>query len=335
MPAVALAVLVIAALNLALAGLIAGHRWRARRRARRHDRLVGRLRRPALEFLADDETTDPPQLDRQELKVFAELLAGYGRVLRGPDRARIVAFAEAEGIVDEQLRRLRSLRAWRRATAAFALGDVGAPGTAPALVARLDDRSPDVRAAACRSLGHLGSVDTVDAVVTAGVSGRVPGAIARLALLDIGPAALTRLLALCEHERPEVRAAAVQLVGLLGDPAVVDAIVGHLADPAAAVRAATAAALGRLGASQERDALVGALADRIPTVRTAAATALGEIGGRRASDALVPMAREDGFEPARAAAEALAHLDPDVVRALAERPGAGPHLREAAGRVAL
>jgi HEAT repeat protein len=101
------------------------------------------------------------------------------------------------------------------------------------------------------------------------------------------------------------------------------------------VRAATATALGRLGASEARDALVSALDDRVPEVRTAAARALGQVGGRTARQALIPVARTDFFEPARAAAEALGQIDPALVMRLAAEPDAGPHLCEAADRVAL
>src|SRR5262245_50540886 len=335
MPWVAVALVVTAVANVALVTLIAGRRWRARRRGQRHAELVARMRRPALELIDGDASDAPSALGRHEAAVFAELLSTYGRLLRGPSRERIVAYFESHGVVDDQLQRLRSRWPWRRATAAFTLGDIGAPRTVPDLVGRLDDRSPDVRAAACRSLGGLGAVEAVEPILAAGVSRRVPGAVAKLALLDIGPASVDPLLAQVTHDAPAVRAAAVQLVGLLGDAADTEAIAGRLEDPVAAVCAATATALGRLGASQARDGLVRALDDRVPAVRTAAATALGEIGGRPVTEALIPLARGDVFEPARAAAEALARIDPALVVRLAGETDAGPHLREAAARAAL
>lgn len=305
------------------------HRWN------RHDELVARLRRTAVEMIDGDEGVEPPALAGDEARVFAELLARYGRQFRGAPQERIVAYFEANGLVDEELRRLAGGRAWRRASAAFVLGDIGATRAVGALVDRLDDRSPDVRAAACRSLGHLGAVESVGPIIEAAVHGRVPGAVSKLALLDIGSPAIEQLVAQLGHEEPLVRAAAVQLIGLLGDPAAADVLGRYLSDPAAGVRMATAAALGRLGAREARDELVAVLADRVPGVRTAAAEALGGIGGRHAVDALLPIARTDGFEPAQAAAEALARVDPALVMRVAAEPDAGPHLREAAGRVAL
>jgi HEAT repeat protein len=78
-----------------------------------------------------------------------------------------------------------------------------------------------------------------------------------------------------------------------------------------------------------------ALDDRVPSVRAAAARALGQIGGRQATQALLPVARTDAFEPARAAAEALARIDPALVTRVAATEDSGPHVREAADLAAL
>ena len=327
--------LAIAVTNVVLVGLILVTRAWTVRRARRHDELVARLRRPAVELIECDPGFSPPVLRGGEARVFAEVLARYSHHLRGGAPEQIVAYFEDHGLVDEQLRRLARRRSWQRASAAFTLGDMGARRAIPALVARLDDRSPDVRAAACRSLGHLGAVDAVAPIITAGVERTVPGPVARLALLDIGPDAVPTVLRLVDHAEPRIRAAAVQITGLLGDAHDAAAILGRLSDPAAQVREATAAALGRLGAAEACDDLVALLEDRVPGVRTAAAEALGAIGGRHTTDALLPLARDDLFEPARAAAEAIARTDPALAVKAAAEPDAGPHLREAAGRLML
>jgi len=189
--------------------------------------------------------------------------------------------------------------------------------------------------AATRSLGRLGAVEAIEPVIVAALAGRIPRDVAGLALLDLGPTAVPRLLELTQDDDPRVRAAALELVGLLGDAADARSVLDRLRDPAAAVRAAGAEALGRLGAGQARDALVGALEDRVPAVRAAAARALGRTGGSRAVEALLSVARADEFEPARAAAETLARIDRQLVLRTASEPDAGPHLREAADLVAL
>ena len=332
------AIVAVAAFAIAsgiMVALIVSRRWWVARRRRRHDRIKTRLRRAAVELIDDDTPGEPPELDEREAEVFAELLAEYGRQLRGPARQRIVAFSEASGMLDAQIRRLSSRRASRRASAAFVLGDIGSRAAVPDLMALLSDNDRDVRAAASRSLGRLGAVEAIQPLVTAAVDGSVRLDVVNLALLDIGPAAVGHLVRMLDHGDPSTRASAMMLIGFLGSAPDVDPILDHLSDAAASVRSATATALGRLGASEARDALVVALDDRIPAVRTSAARALGQIGGRRAVDALVPIARDDEFEPARAAAEALSRIDPGLVLRIRNETNAGPHLREAADRVAM
>jgi hypothetical protein len=333
-PAVVTAAAMVAA-NIALIVTLLLRRWSSRRRQHRHDRMVQQLRRPAIRLVESDESENPPVLAGADRAVFAELLAGYSRQLSGPSKDRIVAYFEATGAVDDELAALRSRRSWRRATAAFRLGDMGSTRSVGSLIAALDDSAREVRMAASRSLGRIGAVEAIDSLVTAGVDGRVPGDVANLALLDIGPAALAQLHNLATHPEPAVRSSAVQLIGLLGSAGDAPAIGNQLADAAAPVRVAAAGALGRLGAGAARDALMRALDDRVPAVREAAATALGQLGGRQATSALLPIAQGDSFDVARAAAEALARIDPRQVMRAAAEPDAGPHLREAADRVAL
>jgi hypothetical protein len=335
MPPVVIAAAVLVIANLVMVAVIVVRRWWEARRGRRHDELKARLRRPAVELLDADPPPSPPSLDGAEAEVFAELLAEYSQRLRGAPRERIVTYFETSGMFDEQVRRLSSRWSSRRAAAAFLLGDIGSPPAVPHLVPRLGDRSRDVRAAASRSLGRLRAVDAIEPLITAGVDGVVPMDVSNLALLDLGPTAVGRLVELVDHEKSSVRASAVRLIGLLGGANDVDPILDRLTDPAAAVRSASASTLGRLGAGEARDALIVALGDRVPAVRTAAAEALGQLGGRHAAEALLPVARNDAFEPARAAAEALARIDPVLVKRMGDDPDAGPHLREAADRVSM
>ena len=73
----------------------------------------------------------------------------------------------------------------------------------------------------------------------------------------------------------------------------------------------------------------------MPFVRAAAARALGQIGAGRRRAALLEVARHDEFDPAAEAGRALARIDPGLVLSAAQEPDAGPHLREAADRLAL
>lgn len=217
------------------------------RGAGRREALVARLRPTALALVEGDATQPVPDFQGMEAEVFASLLGGYARLLSGEARERIAAYFEASGGVDEQLRRLRSRRAWKRASAAFTLGDMCSLRAAPSLIRALDDQARDVRMAVTRSLGRLGALDAIEPLISASLAGRVPRAVTGLALLDLGPTAVPRLLELTESPEPAVRAGAVELVGLLGNAGDARPVLDRLRDPAATVRTASADALGRLG----------------------------------------------------------------------------------------
>jgi HEAT repeat protein len=293
------------------------------RAERRRSEAEGRLRPLALALL-DGDDVDLAGLSARDADLLAALLRRYGRSLRGDDTARIAAFFDAGGWVDRQLANLSRRTAWRRATAGFTLGDMGSPRAVPALTAALRDDSPDVRAAAARSLGVLGAADAVEPLVYALAERRIPRSVAGQALLAIGPAALPALRELETAPEAEARAFAVELVGLLGTPADGVRLVERLRDSSAEVRAKAARSLGRLGARQGTSALRDALQDRIPFVRVAAAGALGVIGDADAVPELLRVARSDAFDPARAAARTAAQLAPELAAT-----ELSPHVQEA------
>lgn len=280
--------------------------------------------------LLDGSDVAPADLSEDDARVLADLLCRLGRNLRGVSTERIAAFFEGRGLVAAEIARLDARQAWRRATAAFTLGDMASPTAVPVLLEALRDRDRDVRAAAARSLGRLRAVDAVEPIVRTLAEGRIPRSVAGQALLAIGPAALPSLRALEDADEPEARAFAVELVGLLGDASDGPRLVARLRDSSADVRAKAAFALGRLGAEEGADQLRFALTDRIPFVRAQAARALGVVGDAAAVPELIEVARDDVFAAAHAAARAAARLDATQVKAAAAAPAPGPHVIEAA-----
>lgn len=307
----------------------------ARDERRRAD-AEARLRASALALVAGDEdAVDVPELRGRDAVVFAELLGRYARRLRGDSADRIAAFFERHGGVEREVQALRGWRTWRRAVAAYALGDMSARSAIPALLEALEDRQRDVRAAAARSLGKLGAVEAVGPLVEALAARLVPPAVAGYALVQIGPAAVPALEALLTHADPVVRARAAELLGLVGDASAAGPLVGRLRDSSAEVRARAARALGRVGAGDAAAELRAALEDRVPFVRTSAATALGAIRDHAAFEGLLRQARTDSHDPAHAAAAALAAIDPRRIARISLDPAAGPHVREAADLAAV
>jgi HEAT repeat protein len=313
---------------LFLVALVA-RRMSLARADRRRSELEARLRPLAL-ALVDGGAVEERTLTEAERAILAESIARLSRSVTGDAREQIGEYFSGTEAYENEIRALGDRRAWRRATAAYRLGDMACPDAVPAILERVEDHDPDVRAAAARSLGRLAASEAAAPLVRTLVDGTVPRAIAFRALLDIGSGALPVLRDLVYHPDQNVRMSAVELLGWLGEASDDAILIDAVRDPAAEVRARAAGALGRLAAFEGAEALTGALDDRIYFVRLHAARGLGQVGEQAAVPRLLRQAREDRFEAARAAAEALARIDPDALLAAAEEPGAGPHLHEAA-----
>lgn len=304
--------------------------------------LAGRQHRSAEERLkplalavAFEEETEIPALSKGDAVVLAALLGQFSARLRGGSRERIADYFERHGHVRDEIENLSGPKAWRRATAAYVLGDMGSRLATPGLVEALQDSEREVRSAAARSLGRLEAPEGIEPLVAALFAQRVPRGVVGQALLALGPAAVPSLLPLLAHPQLEVRASATELIGLLGGAGEARLLVDLLEDSSVGVRERAALALGRLGASEALNGLERALADRAPPVRAAAAEALGMIGNPHAFPLLLDVARDDVFAPAGAAAHALARLAPDRLQEVAREPDAGPYVREAADTAAL
>jgi HEAT repeat protein len=332
----ALLILALALLLLAipLLGTVAARRIILSSRERRRAEAERRVR-PLAIALVESAEAELPALSAGDQAVLAEVLGRYARKLSGEADARIAAYFRSSAALRAALRDLSSRRGWRRADAAYRLGDMGCDEVEPQLFAALRDRKREVRAAAARSLGRLGAVDAVLPLIEALVERTLPHGVAGAALMELGTSALPELRGIAEHPDPEVRATAVALMGLVGDSRDSEAAVAALRDPSADVRTAAAEALGRVGAAAAEAELRRALDDRIRFVRAAAAGSLGVIDAHSAVPKLLELARTDVFRPARAAARAAARIDPNALVAAAAEPDAGPHLHEAADLLAL
>lgn len=330
----ALAALVFVGLSIVLVVILTIRRVVLDRRGRRYTAAVRRVR-PLAIGLVEGESRERPNLPADDQSVLADVVGRYSRQLTGAAQDRVGRYFQGSDTLAHTQHELASRRAWRRAAAAYRLGDMACPEVAPALLAALDDKKRTVRAAAARSLGRLQVVDAAKPLVEALVSGQVPNGIAGQALVALGPVAVPELRTLTEHPSHRLRAAAIALLGLVGDSRDSPLTITRLADPSAEVRAAAAESLARIGSREAEPALLSALDDRIPFVRAGAAVAAGSIRSHAAVPRLLEMARTDAFRPARAAAQAVARIAPKELAAAAAAPDAGPHLHEAADLSAL
>lgn len=319
--------LALAVANVLFLVVLVVRRMLVSRRKRRHDEIRRRVQPYALRLV---EGQRPPTLAAEAQVVLAQVLARYARLVRGEARSNIGAYFAGSDAYARQIAALRSRRDWRRAAAAFTLGDMAVQAAVPHLLEALEDSNGSVRAAAARSLGSLAAEEAVEPVVGQLAGRRLPQLVAANALLAIGPPAVERLRELLRHPDPAARATAVELLGLVGGVADAQALSTAVLDPEPAVREPAARALGRVGARGSVEVLRTALHDTHDAVREAAARSLGEIGDRAALPDLLAVAETGSFEPARAAAAAAAAIDRD-----AAAHGHGEHLREVSELAAL
>jgi HEAT repeat protein len=203
------------------------------------------------------------------------------------------------------------------------LGKIGSHRSVPPLLARLDDRRPEVRIAAVRALGEIGAKEAVPALSEAFLERRVaPTNIVNNALRRIGGEAAPAFERGVMSEDPIVRlSSCFGLSGIAGQHGAVTVRLSQVlaSDSDARVRAAAAAALGIVGGGNAPPELVGAPADPDVHVRRAAVKALGTFDDPTTGNTLVTYSEDEDRETALRAAEALLTL--------ADRPRAAPEAR--------
>lgn len=324
-PVLIQATLVMVSFNLLLTLAVIVNRFVTTAIDRRYTAALAKVRPEVLGWIdGDDVDLD---LQGRERRALTELLARYGRAMHGEARTRLAALSRELGICQEVAAGLGSRRGWKRAAAAFRLGDLGAEAITELIVA-LADPDRRVRNAAARSLGRLEAVEAVEPLVVALAGGRIARAVAGQALLDIGTAAALKLDRLLSSPDPQVRAAAAELLGRLAvghSPILVAAVE----DPNPVVRVAVARAFGRLGTRSAARVLPEMLDDPVAYVRAAAATASADLGLKEQVSRLLVMALHDEYVPATAAARAIGMLEPLLLLAAETDPEAFPHLIEA------
>lgn len=320
------ATVVFGVVNVLIALLVVAGRFIFSIVDRRREKAEQRLKPEVLAWLDEEGGSIPRR--RLEKEVFEGLVARYGRALRGLDRDRLAEMAREQGIEKSLAQQLRSRKWWRRAAAAYRVGDIGLP-LVRQLVSALEDENRQVRDSAARSLGRLGAVAGVQPLVVSLAHNRIARAVGAQALIDIGLAAADPLERLLWHHDESIRAVAAELLGHI-EQGSVNALEMASNDMNPEVRVSVVRALGRCGSRTSVEIVNRMLDDPVPFVRAAAATAVGSLGTKDRFKRLVDMAVRDEYLPAKAAAAAIAVLEPEGIQRAVRAPGAPPHLVEAA-----
>lgn len=96
-------------------------------------------------------------VDRRDRRVEREQLLQQSEQLKGIDKDHMTSVFERLGFVNEEVGALSSKKWWRRLEATLNLGNMHSQDAVQPLIAAVKDPNEDVRLAAVRSLGQLGS----------------------------------------------------------------------------------------------------------------------------------------------------------------------------------
>ncbi|MDQ3069028.1 MAG: HEAT repeat domain-containing protein [Acidobacteriota bacterium] len=241
-------------------------------------------------------------------RIIAKLLSRPLRVLSGESVTRARDAAALVGLTSVWNHDLTERRWWRRAEAALALGLMRDPAVYNDLIGLLDDPHDEVRSASVESLGRLGDLRAVPALLDR-LSQQTLHQPARIidAVSMLGPSGAPALL---DHARrhPEQLPMLTGLLASIGGASVVPDLLQWVSFPLAATRAAAFDALGTVGLDDRSFYYaLRALRDPDEEVRAMAARALGR-NGREDGAPYLAECLDDEWVVAAQAARALALL---------------------------
>jgi HEAT repeat protein len=311
-----LTIYVLAAATVGLAAVIVFGRSARRRREERRAKLAAPARRLLLAIAAGDDDPDlVDELVRLPTEVWLAVEENAVALLnkvRGEARAALVVVFERRGAAWRARSELKRADPVRRARAADLLGILGRTDAVPALSNLLRDGDPDVRVVAARALGRIGDPAAAKALLASVASRRrtVPAHLAAHALAGLGTAGQPALVSALDSPHERVRAVAAEVLGLIGAVGATGRVETTLRiDASTDVRVRAARTLGRLGTRSAIEPLLESLdPDQPPVLRAEAAKALGEIGTPNASGPLTDILGDREFDVGHQAARALLRL---------------------------
>jgi HEAT repeat protein len=289
--------------------------------ARRRERIRARLEPAVAQLLESGDFVRAVSelrplvagLGRQERPVAAWIVRDLTRDADAPTQDRVRKLLDESGAVELAERSTRRWMPWRRALACETLGALGAERSVPVLVERLDDTRSEVRIAAARALGAIGSPVAAPRLTTVYLERRaVPTGVAYDALRSLGPSGADAFRRGLRSEDPTIRVASCFGTAALadgGDAGAAETVARLLAeDPDIRVRTAATKALGAVGGTRPPGALIQAADDPEVHVRREAVAALGCFDDPQSVEILAAATRDPDREIALRSAEALLAL---------------------------
>lgn len=310
-----LATLTIFAINaLLLAALIVlkvAHRARVQSHDNRRERHVALLSR----HIAYANCTDPITSEMAEDPAFLDALIDVRNAVAGPELTILRDIVRRHGVVDHQIRRLRSpFPLGRRLRASVALAEIGDETSAEVLMEHLADREPEIRIQSARGLGRIRWTPAIDQIVQR-FSIEIPWVRARFSdtLTLYGPAATWPLIAYVRinHRHENVGPAlALRTIAQIADLQAVQPTIEILEQATdLEIEIAAIEALGALASPEAHPHLAARLDSPQWQLRAKSATALGEVGHPASIPLLRDSLRDPNWWVRRNSASALAHVN--------------------------
>ena len=224
-------------------------------------------------------------------------------------RLDVIRSLEERGIVASFLRDARSRLKWTRAHALRVLGELKVPASVPTLLRALEDRDPDVRNVAARSLGRM-KLQAAEEALVALLGKHEQSVSARIAAIciEMGPRTAPLLIRTLRDGSPKARFWAARILGEIKDGRATRSLGDALLDPDPDVRSAACWALGRVADRSTAPLVESLLRDSIWFVRAHAAESLGKIGDATFVAALGYALEDRSWWVRRNAMEALIQL---------------------------
>jgi HEAT repeat protein len=224
-------------------------------------------------------------------------------------RLDVIRALEEQGVVGRFLRDARSPLKWSRAHALRVLGELKVPASVPTLLRSLEDRDPDVRNVAARSLGRMKLQAAEEALV--GLLGKHDQSVsARIAAIciEMGPRTAPVLIRTLREGAPKARFWAARILGEIKDGRSTRSLGDALLDPDPDVRSSATWALGNLADRSTAALVEPILRDPVWYVRAHAAQAIGKIGDPALVGSLGLALRDRSWWVRRNAMEALVRI---------------------------
>ena len=222
--------------------------------------------------------------------------------------------AEAEGLFDVALIRVKSCNAVTRQSAIRVLEQFGSAQCVAALTGVMaNDPVPAIRVEAAAALASLGRLPSaLDTISLLDLYNRGPLPLHKAILRSIAARDLAQIADLLATDIPtHLRVLLLDALGWSGELGVLDKLVAASRDEDAAVRIAALQAAARLGYAGRGEWAIELLRDGEPSVRASAAQVCGALGLVRAIDHLQEVNSDSSSWVRMHANEALRKLLPD------------------------